>query len=358
MRHTAYIGRTLWSLYRSALSYNIKSLLILSHMTAPAFICGCRKDLPDPIIARDTYSEVKSCAVDIRHDIPIKNLEIFIFEDDSLQTLDSYQRFENLTDNTPEAASRYGKKIMFACANSQWDRDDWMRVNSFRTLESFKADLSKEERAYPLMTGVCRFEADMTQTVIMEMIPLTSEIILRTFSCDFRGKGWEDTDISDIRIYLTNINSTCSILADGTIMPEGILNQGGVSHNDIGNMTSPDLILHKHPDISSGESSRPDIRLRCYPNTSVEESPGSPFTRLVIEGKIGNERYYWPIDVGRGEPFEYRTDGVSRNHSYIYDVTITGKGSSDPDIPVRNEDVEINVEIKKWRECQEYVICF
>ena len=79
---------------------------------------------------------------------------------------------------------------------------------------------------------------------------------------------------------------------------------------------------------------------------SEQFGPGTPFTRLVIEGKIQGETFYWPLDINK-EDGGY---GIGRNERYIYDITITRKGTKDPDSPVRKEDIDINFNVEKWNE--------
>ena len=76
----------------------------------------------------------------------------------------------------------------------------------------------------------------------------------------------------------------------------------------------------------------------------------------MIEGMLDGELYYWPIDINRdADSHEY---GVLGGHRYIYDIKITRKGSSDPDIPVRTEDFVISQKIAEWREKENYAVVF
>jgi len=357
MNKTAYIGRFSKHFLKSALSFYIKSLPILGISVFPTSVCSCCKSMA-PLADAETagiYGKA-NCRISLLSDLhEVSMLDIFIFDDDILQRLDSYQHVELVDGASAEVASRTGYKKMFVCSNGQWTKEGWMNVNSYRSLDGIRAELSEERMQNPLMTGECDFLAHDRQTVRMELRPLSSEIVLRTLSCDFSGKGYKNEGISDMKVYLININSICRLLQEGMIMPEGIINMGRLDENDMAAMAEPEMICRECPSMKSGDRIKTDIRLRCYPNSSVEESPGSPFTRLVIEGKIKGRTYYWPIDIGRDGR---APEGIMRNCSYIYDVKITGKGSSDPDFAVRHEDAEISMEVRPWKECKDYVICF
>lgn len=358
MKKTACTGRKSEVFHKSALSCYIKSLLFLSFsLPATALICSCCKSMN--AIEEDGAARIGGNAgysISLLSDLhEVSMLDIFIFDDDALQRLDSYQRIEFSDGIEAQTASRTGRKKMFICSNGQWSKEGWMNVNSYEALTGIRAELAKERMHRPLMTGECSFMAEDKQTVWMELRPLSADIVLRTLRCDFSDKGYENEEIYDMKVYLINVNSICRLLQEGAIMPEGIINMGGLNENDLASMSEPEMICRSCPSLKSGDTVKPEIRLRCYPNSSVEESPGSPFTRLVIEGKINGKTCYWPIDIGRDGK---ESEGVMRNCSYIYDITITGKGSSDPDIPVRSEDAEISLKIKPWKEYEDYVIAF
>lgn len=357
MKNTAYIGRASGSIHKSALSCYIKSLLILSAMIFPALICGCNMTESTIETSDDTsFPKVKSVMMTDSRPRSLNALDVFVFEDNALQSLDSYQRIDMPEDCCVEVASREGAKMMFVCGNGQWTREDWMKVNSYGAINEFRAEFSEESQMFPLMTGECRFIAEGTQTVWVELEPLASDITLRSISCDFKGKGYENEEITEVKVYLININSACRLLTDGIIMPEGIMNMGRLDDNDMKSLAEPEMVCRDCPSLRSGMSVNPSISLKCYPNSGKEESPGSPFTRLVIEGMLKGEKRYWPINIGRHK--DTVEEGVGRNCSYIYDVTITGKGSGNPDIPVEADEMVISMEVKQWKEREEHVICF
>ena len=79
--------------------------------------------------------------------------------------------------------------------------------------------------------------------------------------------------------------------------------------DDIRHFMNPGLVVGKIADMIGMEPSRPEICFLCYPNCAEDEGPGTPFTRLVIEGQIDGDTYYWPIDINRQEDRK----GIGRN---------------------------------------------
>ena len=362
MKHTADISRgDSYSTYNSVTSYHIKFLLVLSVLSLafPAMSCGCT---PSPEILMDRENDnppmtihLKSPTIaDRETDIGLKSLDVFTFRTEGLKNLDSYQRFDSLSGSEVRIASGSGERRIFICANSQWQRNDWAVINSIEALDGFKADIENARRMYPLMTGEVSSSECEAAHVSLNM--LASEIQINSLRCDFSDKGYKGCNISDVMIYLINVNASCGITSEGVTMPERIINSGRFDPYDTGKLREPDMISASLKEDISSRAIYPDIRLRCYPNASIEESPGSPFTKLVIQGILKGVTYYWPIAVGREGNDENGTNGIFRNCIYRYDITITGKGSLDPEVCADGKAIDINIETKPWKEKDSYSI--
>lgn len=341
------------SLIISTLAEHIGSQLILglSLLTGlPAFIFGCSGHIEDTYTDRSTVIRIMESEAKGLSEPNI--IDILVFNDDKLKRLDSYQRFPTTTCSTVEAASTAGNKIFTAIVNSRNDRYDLSLLNSREAVENIHADLESETRDRPLMSGECRTTAGMPANIMLKR--LRSEIILNSISCDFTGRSYPESEIKDPKIYLTNVNAEAPVIGDAPVLPHRIINAGGLNADDIMGFKEPDMVVYESEHAIGPVRAYPEICFLCYPNEAGDETPGTPFTRLVIEGTVGGHRYYWPIDINR----ENDGTGISRNCRYIYDITITRLGTSDPDTPVRTEDAEIKLEVKEWREGEEYGVRF
>ena len=352
MKKTAYNGQEYLKKIYSGLSYYIKSAPVLGNLRLMilALVCGCQESL-----INENAIDVKSVQI-VFEDLPIKTLDIFMFEDGEMTTLDSYQRIDAPHEWEVLTASRKGSSRTFILANGHCQKEDWMAVNSYESLKGLRSNLEHESHAFPVMSAEYRFCADGKQKIWMELKSLCSEVELRSVSCDFGGKSYEEEGITEMKAYLVNVNAQSMLMRGDVVMPERIINMGCLNDDDMAMMKEPELLFRKIGHLSSGNSLQTRFGFRCYPNNSPEESPGSPFTRLVIEGKIGEHIYYWPINVGRN--YEQYNNGVSGNTRYIYDVTITGKGSDSPDIPVSSKVIGLKMEVLTWKEKDEYIICY
>ncbi len=286
----------------------------------------------------------------------IRNMDIFVFRDDRLQTIDCYQRFDSMDEWREAIVSSGGERIITALANGTYTKEDWYKVRSRSYLGGVSVNLEDETREYPLMSGESRVNTHLASAAeSLPLTPLAGEIRLNSLCCDFSGKVYKGERLTDVRAYLINVNAECGIIEDSSAAPRRIVNAGRLREEDIGRFARPDLILQEIPGEIGREEVHPAVSLRAYRSCHPKESPGTPFTRLVIEGRISGNIYYWPIDINRDMDEE---PGIRRGRIYSYDVKITSKGSSDPDSPVSPEEITINKKVTQWKEMEEYEVSY
>lgn len=318
---------------------------LLSSIISPAFISSCvtDADLPD---AGSGFSETV-VRLDARtDDFQDSDMDLFIFNDDRLRRLDSYQRIDAFHGNMLTAASRRGNKIIVAIANSHRDRDYWKYVNSYDALENVYAILQDENPDALTMTGEIHAEAGSGNIYGLEMEPLVSMIHIESFVYDFRGKPYEGAVMENISFFLTNVNSGCGLLKKNGFRPEYMLNIGNLSESDMSSMKCPEILAADCGTPAGSEID--DVTLYCYPNESEEESIGSAFTRLVVRGDINGCTYYYPLDINRGEDAE--NPGIGRNRKYVFNIRITQTGGTDPDSPVSPAAAGFTCSVEDWNE--------
>lgn len=326
------------SLYE--LSLSISTTLVL----LPAlFSCGM------------TDHEVET-RISIMKDVDTGCLDIFTFNDDRMESLDSYQHIDKFSETDIGIRSQNGNKHVFICANGQRERQDWASVNSAFSLEGMQVDLRNERRESLCMTGETNIKAGISEVCEVGMRKIASEVRVRSLRCDFSGKSYEGEQLEGIRIYLTNVNCRCSITADGEVKPVEIANAGKADSADIEFFMEPDMVFQEIDGSIGKEGRILETSLLCYPNGSVSESPGTPYTRLVIEGRIEGETYWWTININRGP--EAEEPGIYRNRQYEFDICLTRKGSYDPDIVLETDAAEIKMNIRSWTEKEEYQVTY
>ncbi len=330
----------------------------ITYCCIPALFFGCSSDPEVTASESEEYTEM-SVALKSDADAGLTHADIFIFNNDELRRIDSYQRVEGLEF---KAASRAGEKIMVAIVNSTVGRDEWRRISSYEGLAEEISLLSDEDPESPIMSGEAEFTASGSSTGLdLGIDRLMSKVQVKTLRADFQGTGYEGKPLTDVRIYLTNVNASCTIMRQEDFRPEMIVNYGYADEATMGGFRAPEMLCHELDEDIGSTSVSPDISLYCYPSDASDETYGSPFTRLVIEGKIAGNLCYYPITINREENgvcFGVDGTGIGRNCLYTYDITLCRFGTSDPDTPVSADDVIINCSIEPWTEKDNETIKF
>ena len=283
-------------------------------------------------------------------------LDIFTFDTEGAGYLDSYQHLDSSFGPEIELRSQNGVRHVFICLNGQRSVYDWAVVNSMQSLDDIYIELKDERRGALCATGEGTIRAGSGAEYPVEMRCMASEIVLNSIRCDFKGKSYEGQPVTDPAVYLTNVNCRCSLTSDGNIIPSGIMNAGKADPEEIALMAEPDMVYQKMPGDIGTTRTVTGMSFICYPNGGSGEGPGTPFTRLVIEGKIDGETYWWPVEINRGGNAD--RPGIHRNTRYIFDINLTRKGSSDPDTVLDTDAAEVKMSIKPWEEKGEQDVAF
>ncbi|MCI2081701.1 MAG: fimbrial protein [Bacteroidales bacterium] len=182
---------------------------------------------------------------------------------------------------------------------------------------------------------------------------MAARITLSGIDADFSNTTLAGKVLTDVKVYVTNVNSS-KFYHDGTTSPSDvhIINYQGYVAEDSpvsGNMVN---MFYESVAESVGTGSNSDTGVHyfyAYQNMISEETE-IKFTRLVIEGKIDGETYYWPININqtgfRSESPGH--DGVKANCSYDYKVKITRIGSNNPDDAVETAIANVTLTVTDW----------
>ena len=286
-------------------------------------------------------------------------VDVFIYNDDALKRLDAYQRLEIGKDHTVDAASGKGRKIVVAILNPQMRDYEWNGISSLESISGMYADLCMESPETPVMSGTAFLDAETDSSCEMMLAPLVSVIDIRSIRCDFSGKLYDGEKLENAYAYLTNVNSLALLMKDKGFMPAAPLNSDGYHYESSRRMMHPEMVYADFPANIGAEKIQPGIRLYCYPNSSIDDTAGTPFTRLVIAGDISGTRYYYPINInGMGTGSDGKPSGIDRNCRYVLDLTITQTGVTDPSVPVSPEAVMTDWTVMEWNSLPETEIEF
>lgn len=323
-----------------------QSLIGVSLSLLPAIVIGCSGGvLPEEGTIGPSKSRITLELNSIKHSSTGSTLDILVFNDDRLKRLDSYQRIEYFDSDIAYASSTGGDKIFFLYYGSRDDRYGWAQINSLGSLSKICSHLEDECRDNPVMTGQCRCAAGENATAV-ELAPLSCMICLTHLQCDFSGTAYANSTVTNVRAYLTNVNATCSIAPEASGSSR-LINVGMLNPDDLKGFSDRSIVMQEITDRLGIDIQKTDVCFLCYPNSQGKGRD----TRLVIEGQIDGETYYWPIEVGEG-------DGIARNCLYSYSILLRRKGTSDPDILIDRRDVELEFKVKPWEEKDSYYVGF
>ena len=171
---------------------------------------------------------------------------------------------------------------------------------------------------------VTRFAAKVEIDKIVNMIPTKPEFIL---------KG----------IYLINVNTASDVSGNATSPVWYQKRRFASSETNVVKYTS-DIFTSN---LAYGASYSTPHYFYCYANpTTVDTSSPtwSPrFTRLVVEATYNGITYYYPVNiVGSQNTLESATSYI------ITQMTVTGPGSTDPDVPISKGNASFSITVKDW----------
>ena len=338
-------GRNLFSLSRPAVLAEI--LLSITPAFVSCTMAGTASEDPDiPVQIQLTRSAKGS----------LNSLDIFFFNNDPLQRLDAYQRIENCPASAVNGYSRSGEKRLALLANASGDKYTWSRIQSFPSLEGIRCRLDRENPASPVMSGTNTLQAGTDRFCPIALDPLLCRIVLGSISCDFHERPYKGASLENVKVYLTNVSASTPPFPDSehSVMEE-LLNPGRLDSAAVAALSHPEMVFAELGQSVGLGLVSPDLELYCYPNNPAGDDLGAPPTRLVIEGELQGETYYYPITLADRKELP---EGLVRGTTLRLDVTLTRRGTKDPDVPADPSSLNIRFEPQPWSEQPGQIIRF
>ena len=180
---------------RQAPSTRVRAIALLNSIFCiPAFFCGCSHEEAAIHEEQCRYSVIlhtEKLSGDGGQPEDIRHTDIFMFNDDALRRLDSYQRTEG---NGPvKAASRRGDKIMVIIANFPCSKEEWKHVNSY---EGFMEEMSLLENETArdqlalILKDVCDIERIMSRVATSSATPRDLAGLRQSLNLCDKFKDW------------------------------------------------------------------------------------------------------------------------------------------------------------------------
>ena len=184
-------------------------------------------------------------------------------------------------------------------------------------------------------------------TVTVEVRRFASKVEIDEIVTDFKAAAYKNQKFDVTGIYLINVNGSCpysQIAASGTWYNQMEYVSGECNSLIADKFSSPVTIQ------TAGGRVTPYTKKHyfyCYANPTTADAHRGNWsprrTRLVVETKLGERVYYYPIDiVGTGNVLDLNTSYT------VTKLTITGPGVDHPDDLLDNGTVSFTVTVKDW----------
>ena len=337
------------SLSGGVLPHILSATIILSAFTISLALHGCANISPES--PADDGSKLGKLAIEVKApgDVSYSSMDLFFFDDTSPYALDSYERTKYTYRYT--ATSTAGVKNIVALSGVKGDLYRWAGIRNFKDLKDTQMPLSGEDPENPVMRGTARINTRLQSSIKIDMRPLLAKVTLNNLTISFSDPGLKGRSLDSVRVYLTNVSATCSPLHTNSDRPTRYLCSGGFSPADTAGVG--DMIYYEYKHILWSGTTHIGKTFYCYPNFPEKEGAGTPRTRLVVEGRLDGETWYYPIDIGGKD-----NPGICCGDYYVMDVVITRLGSQDPDIPISEGTAAVRTWVKDWDERENAIVMY
>ena len=293
------------------------SVAISAFMHFPAYFASCSFESPDSGLRVRVERTASSNSA----------LDVFVFEGEAPYLLDSYQQFP-AGEAPVYVVSGPGKKRIVAISSTTGDLYSRSGVSRYQDLSKESFSLLNDSPDNPFCYGEAYADEGSSRDIALYVKPLLSSIRVRSVSCYFIDRPYQDLQFHNDTLSLVNVVSeTCLAGAEGG-RPVSWLNYGSRTENH-------PFITAAGVGVIGSERINCNVVLYCYPNPS-----GSPPTRLVLEGTVGEDRCYYPITI----------PVLKSGTRLVLDITIGRIGTADPDSEALPGTYTIDYSTEPWYE--------
>ena len=304
---------------------------IFAFAAALAALVACNKNDVEPMAPQNqepllsceltvgiTGNMTKATDISAENEVKVNNLQVFVFRGDEL---DAYASVDDAKELTLSCTA--GERAVYALVNAP----SYAAVSSKAALLAKVSQLSANSLSNFEMVGNKTVTLPQASTVAIDVNRIASRVVLKKITRNFSSAALQSLNFSVEAIYLVNVAGNTSY--DLTAAPAQWYNVAEYKEE-------LDKLLYDAPgaNLENGGSHSVVHNFYAYPNDKKEYT-----TRIVIETKLGERTYYYPINLPE----------MASNKSYeIEEVVITRPGSDDPDVPVSFEDAAFSINVVDW----------
>ena len=303
--------------------------LLTAFLQIPAFICSCTpvQDMR-PRINRGDY------------------IDVFFFDTIQPQLLDSYQRLT--AGEQLYAMSSVGAKRVVALAANNTDSLMWADIRTYGDLCKYSFSLKEDSPDNPLLAGEQILPDGVSRVAQLQMNTCLARVVLSSVACDFSQTPYTGQGFRNTSIYMQYAGVEARPFGPGAEYPVSYINQGWLDSLAVMNFPNQEMLLQKGVGNIWRERVQVGKEFWCYGNDVEEASVGRPVTRIVLEGYVGENLCYYPVELPR----------LQAGQTIRLDLTLLRMGSTDPDIPVNSATVKVETQTVPWVDAEQTVVVF
>lgn len=329
----------------------MKRKLCLAAVAAVAF-AACNEPLVNepenvsaPVKVSLSFCDGETKSVGTSDENKIANVQVFLFDDSG--ALEKY-KIEKYTSQVALSSAETlleclpGEKTIVAIVNAP----DMSDVKSIEELNGKTSYLSENGVKNFHMVG--QISKNITETVEIS-IPVTriaAKIRIASIKNDMSLDYYKGLSFSITNMYMLNVAGSTGFMEDKE--PERWYNMS--KREDVGTLcymlernNSTPIPINNTETVEFTQEQ--EHAYYVYPNSTETDSADQVtwcprYTRLVLEARLGNDVYYYPVSI----------PGIERNTAYEVHLTVTRPGSSGPDLPVDTHIVSVTVNVVDWTD--------
>ena len=342
-----------------------KTFLIMAAVAA--MVCSCDKD-GDCIPCQKEEEQEQKAALRVSlnlegdpqtratnyvtaqaYETAVNDVQIFVFDSKgALATyLDADTKTSDITINTI-----YGQKTVYAVVNGP----DLSGITTQEDLEHTAVDLGANStttsKGFVMVGSNACNVSGTTATVSISVKRLVARVALQKITNSLPD-SYGSLTVNSVMLINVAGNQNLECTASISTWYNKMGRKDGASATQIIDGTTN---LASHPtltfmsvgkSVANGGSLAPatPYLFYTYQNNSTSEGNGwsntfsARKTRLVVTATIGGTKYYYPVSISNPQ----------RNTAHTVELTITGLGSTDPDILVQKGAITATVTVDPWQ---------
>ena len=256
----------------------------------------------------------------------VNSLQVFVFNQHGV-----YETSAKANSGEVSITCTAGQKRMVALVNAVEETG----VSDYAALAGRSIYLKDSDVDNLVMLGEATVAVAAGKSINIEVSYLSSKVVLESVMLDLANAEHESLDFAVTSVFLTNVAGDRKYIDDST--PSMWYHEGADLSNIFPFLYDP---VSNGTLEADGAGYGTDHYFYCFPNLTSKK------TRLVIEMLIGEDTYYYPIEIHELLP----------NNQYSYSVVLTRLGTDSPDGSLEEGSCAVTVSIKGWTKNSSTVV--